>query len=164
MKWVNVNDGNQGEHYELWDNERKVVSLSLSNHTKIARVESASDKRLFFIEKKGFLHAKTVIRNEYGIKLGELNSENWDEGVIDLDGKKYTYAFPHNADEKLVIYDDARLSPIVSCSLSALFTNVPAMMERSRSLHDTRYPSLLMALCWYLLKVSVSQTLKETAA
>jgi hypothetical protein len=164
MKWVSVNNGNSGDHYELWDNDNKLVDLSLSSHTKIARIVSSSDKRLFFIEKRGFLHAKTVIKNEYGIKLGELNSESWDEGMIDLDGTKYSFAFPHNEDDKLVIYNETKTQPLVSCSLSGLFTHIPAVLERSRSLHDTKYPSILMALCWYLLKLSVNNTLKETAA
>ncbi len=166
MKWVSVNNGTSNDYFELWDNDKKLVSMSLSKRTKIARIESSSDKRLFFLEKKGFFHGKTVIKNEYGIKLGELHGENWEarEGVIELDGTKYFYAFPNSSDGELIIYRDTKDKPLVSCSLSSLFGGITALVEKSKSLHDTKYPSLLMGLCWYLLNESVKEVMKETAA
>ena len=48
MKWVGVNNNSSSHFYELWNAEKKLVSLSISNRTKISRVECASDKRLLF--------------------------------------------------------------------------------------------------------------------
>ena len=154
MKWVSVNNSSAGQHYELWNAEKKLVSLLISNQTKISRIECATDKRLFFIEKKGFLHNKTVINNEYGIRLGELTSENREanDGFIELDGKKYCYAISDHTDAELVIFDESKTNALVTCSLSSVFDEVAAVSKKSRSLHDTKYPCLLMALCWYLLK------------
>ena len=75
MQWVNVSNGYSGNHYELWKDNNKLVSLSISNRTKITRIECEADKRLFFIEKKGFLNSRTVIKNEYGILVGEVLGE-----------------------------------------------------------------------------------------
>ena len=164
MKWVSVNNSSASHSYQLWDEEKKLVSLAISNQTKICRIECASDKRLFFIEKKGFLQSKTVIKNEYGIHLGELTGENREanEGMIVLDGKKYTYSFGAGSDDELVIYDERKTRPLVSCSLSSVHDGIPAVVKRSKSLHDTKYPYLLMALCWYLLKPAAA--IAESAA
>ena len=159
MKWVNVSNNSSGFHYELWREDKKLVSLSISNCTKISRIECASDKRLFFIEKKGFLQNRTVIKNEYGILMGELHGETWeaDKGVIELDGKKYAYSLYTEEEPGLVIYEELTKKPLVKCNLAAANDEAAAVMKKSRSLHDTKYPSLLMALCWYLLKLSEAE-------
>ena len=159
MKWVNVNNNSSGNHYELWKEDQKLVSLSISNCTKITRIECAADKRLFFIEKKGFLQSHTVIKNEYGILMGELHGETWeaDKGIIELDGKKYAYSLTTDEEPGLVIYEDLTKKPLVKCTLAAANDEAAAVMKKSRSLHDTKYPILLMALCWYLLKLSETE-------
>lgn len=163
MKWVNVNNSISGDHYELWNKELKLLDLHISSRTRIARVESATDKRLFFVEKRGFLHAKTVIRNEYGIKLGELFTES-NESFIQLDGFRYVYRFPQSANDPLIIYNESRTIPVLSCDLSQVFQKIPGILERPASFHDSSYPALLMALCWNLQKTTVGDRLKETAA
>lgn len=151
MKWIRVNKGYSGHSYELWYNEKKLVNLSFSTKTKIARVETDRDKRLFFIEKKGLLHSKTVIKNEYGIKLGQVSTENRHstEGMIEMDGKKYRYAFDPKNESALMLYMQSEQKPFLNCNLSAIFSGAAAFVK---SVHNTQYPYLLMALCWYLLK------------
>lgn len=159
MKWVNVNNSFSGSHYELWNNDKKLVSLSISTSTKISRIECAAEKRLFFIEKKGFLQSRTVIKNEYGILVGELHGENWeaDKGSIELGGKKYNYSLTNEEEPGMVIFEEAAQNPLVKCSLSPVNDEVAAVVKRSKSLHDTKYPSLLMALCWYLWKAKEAE-------
>lgn len=160
MKWVNVNNSSSGSYYELWNDDKKLVSLTISTRTKISRIECAADKRLFFIEKKGFLQNRTVIKNEYGIPMGELHGETREanKGVIELDNKRYAYSFSENEEPGLVIFDENTNTPLVKCSLTAAHNDVAAIVKRSRSLHDTKYPSLLMALCWYLLKPAIVES------
>ena len=162
MKWISVNNSTSNQHYELWDAEIKLVSLSISNHTKISRIEYATDKRLFFIEKTGFLNSKTIIKNEYGIRLGELTGEDREanEGMIELEGKKYAYTFNKNSEIGLILYNEEKNYPLISCSLSTIYDEVPAILKKARTLHDTKYPSLLMALCWYLLNSSSATVAK----
>ncbi len=158
MKWISVNKEKENNAFELWYNDKKLISLSVSPRTRIARIESGSDKRLFFFEKKGFLQSKTVIRNEYGIKLGELNGENKEaaEGIIQMDGKSYGYTFNSSNDAAVVLYEQTteERKPFLRCSLSGVIDGAASLVKKSISLHDTKYPYLLMALCWYLLKPS----------
>lgn len=155
MKWISVNKEKQKNNaYELWYNDKKILSLSFSNITKIARIETDSDKRVFFVEKKGFLQNKTVIRNEYGIKLGQLSSEKnaADEGSIEMDGNKYGYSLNGDNEAAITVFgNDTTVSrPFLYCNLPAVIDNATALVKRSISFHDTKVPFLLMALCWYL--------------
>ncbi len=154
MKWVNVSNGYSGDQYELWKDDKKLVSLSISNHTKTTRIECADDKRLFFIEKKGFLNSRTVIKNEYGILVGEVLGETREaeKGIIEMDGKRYEYSINEKTNGELVISEENSDNPLVSCSLSSDNDEEAAVAKKFKSLHDTKYPCLLMALCWYLLK------------
>jgi len=119
------------------DGEKKLVRLSISNKTNISRIECGSDKRLFFMERTGFLQSRTVIKNEYGIRMGELNGETREsaKGAIELDGKRYHYAFNKKSGNELLVYNENTLQPIVRCGLPA--TN------------DTKNACLLMGLCWF---------------
>jgi hypothetical protein len=169
MKWISVNKENARNAYELWCNDKKLVALSFSPLTKIARIESASDKRLFFLEKRGFLQNKTIIRNEYGIKLGELSGEKNDgaEGMIEMDGKKYGYAFSQANDTAVTLFEqtiEEERKPFLRCNFSGVIDGATAIMKKSISFHDTKIPYLLMALCWYLLKPSGSEILSQTLA
>lgn len=159
MKWVMVSNSSSGKHFELWKEGTKLVSLTISTCTKISRIECATEKRLFFIEKKGFLQNRTVIKNEYGILMGELHGETWeaDRGFIELDGRKYAYSLDTGEEPGLVIYEELSMKPLVHCQLAATHEDAAAIVKKSKSLHDTRYPNLLMALCWYLLKLSPAE-------
>ena len=155
MKFISVNkNSSAGNAFELWYNDKKLISLSLGKETKTARIESGTDRRLFFIEKRGFLHNKTIIKNEYGIKVGELSSEqqNANEGVIEWDGKKYGYTFGQNNGTALTLSNELENTPFISCNLSAIIDTAASLVKKSISLHDTKYPYILTALCWYLLK------------
>jgi hypothetical protein len=169
MKWISVNKENTGNAYELWYNDKKVVALSFSPLTKIARIESASDRRLFFVEKRGFLQNKTVIRNEYGVKLGELSGEKSDaaEGVIEMDGKKYDYTYSQSNDPAVTLYEqtaEEERKPFLRCNFSGVIDGAAAIVKKSISLHDTKIPYLLMGLCWYLLKSAGAESLSQSLA
>ena len=162
MKWINVNKSNKGNAFELWFNDNKLMSLSFNTLTKIARLESASDKRLFFVEKKSFSKNKTVIKNEYGIKLGELNNSTADEGVIEMDGKKYGYSINNSDNAAVILYDQttAEHKPFLNCNLSGVIDGAASLVKRSIAT-DSKLPFLLMALCWYLVKPSGSEILPQ---
>jgi len=154
MKFISVNKNNSsGNAFELWYNDKKLMGLSLSKQTRTARIDSGDDKRAFFIEKKRFQQNKTVIKNEYGVKMGELNTEQPDAntGTIELDGKKYGYSLNENNSVALTLSNEAE-KPFLSCNLSAVIDTATSLVKKSISLHDTKYPYILTALCWYLLK------------
>jgi len=146
MKWVNIKTGSD-ERYELWGDEKKLAGISFSTHTRIARVVSNVGKRLFFFEKKGILAHRTIIKNEYGIKMGEVEEEKNAAGMshLELDGQHYYYTFNENNAGELKVYDGEMKKNILSCSFNA----IAGGFAKTRSLLDTKFPSLLLVLCWY---------------
>lgn len=145
MKWVSVNTEFSGEGYELWSGDKKLAGISYSSRTHIARVMSNLGKRLFFFEKKGLFVPRTIISNEYGITMGKVEEETAGKGHLELDGKKYCYVYNENNSGELQVYDEAMKQSLLSCS----FNTIAKGFAKTRSLLDTKFPSLLLVLCWY---------------
>jgi hypothetical protein len=149
MNWIPVQNKYSTDYFELWDNEKKLVNLSTSDFTKITRIQAKEEKALYFIEKKKFQHNKAVIKNEYGIPLGEMiaNDQDENEGTVGWDGSKYVYSFSNRIDNELTIFDENRQNELIRCHL-------PYINERKkfRAFTDTKYAALVTALCWYLLR------------
>jgi hypothetical protein len=105
--------------YELWHNEKKLLTLFVHPFTNSARIEYAAEKRVFMIRKEGFLRNKTVLRNEYGVRMGQLGHDksNASEGQIELDGEKFFYIIHNHPVPELVIYHDTKDKPFVICGL-----------------------------------------------
>ncbi len=147
MKLINVKTGTSGEGYELWADEKKLAAISFSSRSPVARVVSNSEKRLFFFEKKGILAHRTIIKNEYGIKMGEVEEEKPGTKMsrLELNEKNYYYIFNKNNSGELKVYDEATKQSLLTCS----FNTVTTGLAKTRSLTDTKFPSLLLVLCWY---------------
>lgn len=137
MKWVSVSNGSTGQLFELMEGEKKLARLSISNKTKISRIECDNEKRMFFMERTGFLQSRTIIKNEYGIRMGELTGETREsaKGIIELDGKRFNYIFNKEHGNELHVFNENTLHPSLSCGLP--------------STNDTKNAILLMGLCWF---------------
>jgi hypothetical protein len=72
-------------------------------------VEGETEKRVFLIRKEGFLRNKTVLRNEYGIKIGELGHEHM-QNFIDLNNERFFYTIHNNPLAELVIYKESKIN------------------------------------------------------
>jgi hypothetical protein len=144
MKWVSVKTGLSGEGYELWAADKKLAGITFSTHTRIARLVSNMGKRLFFFEKRGLLAHSTIIRNEYGIKMGEVEEERNGNRMarLEMDGKTYFY---ENNWGELKVYDETMSSTLLNCN----FKSVDSSVSKTKSLLNTKLPSLLLVLCWY---------------
>ncbi len=149
MRWESSVLSNGNELYELFKDEKKILSLNLNPFSKTARVECDKQKRVFLIRKEGFRRHKTVLRNEYGIKIGELGHEN-KENFIDVDGERFYYELKNEPRPELVLYKESMDKPFVSCALSMNEGNTSVQFTKDKKLSDTTYPGLLMALCWYM--------------
>lgn len=146
MKWISTtNDDIYGEGYELWAGDNKLVRISFSQHTRIGRVMSSLGKRLFFFEKKGLFTPRAVITNEYGIRMGMVDEEKPGKGHLEFEGKRYAYNLNTNETGNLVIFDEQSNRNLLSCSFNAVIGKI----AKTRSLLDTKIPSLLLVLCWY---------------
>jgi hypothetical protein len=147
MEWVKAKENSSGEGYELWAEDKKLAGISFSPLGPIARLVSNIGKRLFFFEKKGFLTPKAVIKNEYGISMGKVEEDKRGakKGSLEMDGKKYYYVLNEHNPGELKIYDQEMKQSLLTCSFNAVMSG----FNKTRSLLDTKFPSLLLVLCWY---------------
>ena len=148
MKWQIAKSTLKQEIYELWNKEKKLLTLEFHSATNSARIEYADEKRVFLIRKEGFLRNKIVLCNEYGIRLGYLVQDN-KESYIELNNERFFFDINKNPLPQLIIYKESKDHPFVICELDVKDNTLPANL----------YSSLLLALCWYMfLPVSRKQT------
>src|SRR5437868_683852 len=76
MRWELASSNEKNEVYHLFKDDKAILTLVIDSFSRTARVECNNEKRVFQIRKEGFLRNKMVIRNEYGIRIGELGQEN----------------------------------------------------------------------------------------
>jgi hypothetical protein len=145
MKWVNVNNTSSKENFELWEDEKVLADISFSKQTRFVRIVSDLGKRMFSFEKRGFLTPRKVIRNEYGIKLGKVEEEKPGKGIVELDGKKYAFVYDENSTGDLIVYDELMQKNLLSCNFKAITNTI----NKTTSLLDSKFASLLLLLCWY---------------
>ncbi len=151
MKWEIASKTAKQEIYELWHKEKKLLTLDFHPFTNSARIDYADEKRVFLIRKEGFLRNKTVLRNEYGVRIGQLGHDksNSAEGTIDLNDEKFFYALNNDPMTELVIYKDTKDKPFVTCGLKPDNGNTSVQFTKENQLSHTQH-FLLMALCWYM--------------
>jgi len=147
MKWVNINNTSAKESFELREDEKVLADISFSKQTRFVRIVSKLGKRMFSFEKKGFLNQSKVIRDEYGIKLGrvEETKPGTGKGLVELNGKRYFYVYDRDNSGELVLYDEFMQKNLLTCSFNAIATG----LNKTKSLLDTKFASLLLLLCWY---------------
>lgn len=149
MRWETVASTSNNEVYHLYKDDKKILTLAFNPFSNSARVECEKQKRIFLVRKEGFLRNKIVLRNEYGIKIGELGHEN-KENFIDVNDDRFYYTFRNNPLAELVLYKESEDQPFVTCSLGAKEGDPAVTFTKAKKLSDTTHPGLLMALCWYM--------------
>ena len=153
MRWETVSATSTNEVYRLWKNDKKLLTLTLHPFSNSARVETADEKRVFLIRKEGFRRNKTVVRNEYGIKLGELGNED-NRNFIDVHAERFYYNIESSAATKLLVYKQSDHEPFIICDIDDANAVSSPMPSRSKQIDS--HPGLLMALCWYMLLPATS--------
>jgi hypothetical protein len=148
MKWVFVKNDTSKESFELWDGDKKLADIVFSSKSRIARFASNLSKRLFFFEKRGIFSPKAFIRNEYGIKMGNVTEERPGKGHVEIDGRKYYFIYNENNSGDLNLYDETTQKSLLTCSFNTLTNG----FSKTKSLLDSKFPSLLMVLCWYVFQ------------
>lgn len=95
MKWAITHSTDQLRYWKIQQDEF-TAELKYNNQAKSFRL-TADDKRLFFIEKTGFLQSKFLLKTEYSVITGEVYPDkNWHTGIIIFDHKKFNYALKEN--------------------------------------------------------------------
>ncbi len=75
MRWELINSTAEHQVYHLFKDSQKILKLDINPHSNSARVEYNNEKRVFLIRKEGLRKSRIAIRNEYGVKVGELSPE-----------------------------------------------------------------------------------------
>ena len=149
MRWETVKSTTEQEIYHLYKDDKKRLTLVFNPFSNSARVECNKEKRVFLIRKEGFRRNKTVIRNEYGIKIGEFGQENR-QHFITVNEEKFYYSARSNPLAELVLFKETEEQPVVSCGLSTKEGTTAVYFKKDKNLSDQPHPGLLMALCWYM--------------
>ncbi len=149
MRWEKTTTGSDNEVYQLWHNDKKLLTLTLHPFSSAARVECNDERRVFLIRKEGFRRNKTVLRSEYGIKLGELGQlEN--KQFIDLNDERFFYDMQKDGQPHMVLYKENDETPVLECGLHKK-ESFPDLTLGKATAAIASYTGLLMALCWYVL-------------
>jgi hypothetical protein len=163
MKWVFVNQSSAYiKKYQLTEGESTRLILKYNLEQQSVRISSEDNHRLFFINKTGLWHNKTVLKNEYGVEIGRLSFDKMHyTGVIEIEGKKYHYTFENNSQKQLVIFEHTVTTPLVVCDLSS----APSFTSLSPDKYSSEeYTCFLLGLCWYLFPLSSTEHLEFTGA
>src|SRR5207244_6456076 len=104
MKWVLISSNSRQQVYELWNNEEKLIAFSY--HVIHGTIRIISDEpRVFLLRKEGFLKNKTVLLNEYGIKMAVLIEETeTNSGLIEVDENKLHFSIYNRLYIEVSIY------------------------------------------------------------
>lgn len=145
MNWETVTSGLGHKVYALWNNGRKLLTLDFKSGSNVAKIEYGDEKRIFTLRYEGLFRNRMVMRNEYGIRLGQVSADGR-ENIIDLNDEKLSYTITNENEPKLVIYKDSPDDPIAVCSLKV--DNEKGRIPSAQSSATTH--SLLLALSWYL--------------
>lgn len=163
MRWESSTTASGNEIYHLFKDEKIILTLTLNPFSNSARVECNNQKRVFLIRKEGFRRHKTVIRDEYGFKIGELGSEH-KENFIDVQGERFFYKTRNNPLAEMVLYKESPANPFVSCGLQIKEGATDVHFTKDNNLAGTSNPGLLMALCWYMFLPVTKENVVEFAS
>lgn len=101
MKWALLQSTHQFRYWKLED-ESFSAELKYNKDAQSFRIAS-KDKRLFFLERTGFLHQKFLLRTEYSVIAGEvLPIKNRRSGIAVYENKKYSFLVK---DDLLIVSD-----------------------------------------------------------
>ena len=149
MRWEYVSTELGHEVYELWHKKDKLLTLAFHPSTNSARVETSAQKRVLMIRKEGFRKNKTVLRTEYGIKLGQLAVEN-KETVLEMNNERLFFAIETNDPAELIIYKESKENPLAVCRLNIPDAKASSFFPIKKTVPVSLHSSLLLSLCWYL--------------
>lgn len=147
MNWETVTSGIGHKVYALWSNGRKLLTLAFNSSSNFVKIESDGEKRAFSIRYEGFLKNRLVMRNEYGVRMGQVSAEN-KENLIAFNDEKLFYTITNDDEPKLIVYKESIDKPLAVCSLKLDSDKGVLPSVKPAVTHQ----SLLLALCWYLYR------------
>jgi hypothetical protein len=151
MEWVSVKNLSLSVvEYHLMDAGNRKATLKYNTQQQVARMNSEDHYAVFFVERTGAFINKTIFKNEYGQEIGKLSFDKRysHNGPIELEGRKFHYAFQNNPFPELLIYDKNENSVLISSGLKYGTEQSDVVFP---SVSNEEYSCLLLGLCWYLM-------------
>ena len=148
--WNLISKKAETEEFQLSIGNKNILTLTNDINSETAKIECTDYRRNFHILKGGFLLSTTILQNEYGVTIGHLNHELWQNngGTVYLYDDKFHFSIHKNDTVEIFIYKKSRKEPEAICILP--FTN---SISKER-INNTNYSSLIIALCWSILHSS----------
>lgn len=136
------------ELFEVSDGAEVALTYSVNPKLSCIRTNSQSDQRSFFIEHRGLIRNKVVLRNEYGHLIGRLrySKGSYDSGILTIEQTNFNFRVEPGDEPRLVIFTEEAAKPILSCG----FKEAGNQPKSSRVSSDLEY--LVFALGWYLFR------------
>lgn len=156
MKWESVKSTFGYPVYTLWNNGRKLLTLAFNSSSNAARIEYAGEKRVFLVRKEGFLKNKIVLRNEYGVRLSYIGSEN-NGDFFNMNNERFFYSVEQTDHPSIIIYKETKDHPITICELNVDEKDTITNLSGT-SLKSNIKSTLLMILGWYLFQPEKNAT------
>ena len=161
MKWVYVNQPSVYiKKYQLTEGDDTKLVMKYNLDQQSVRISSEETHRLFFIDKTGLWHNKTILKNEYGVEIGRFSFDKaHGTGLIEMEGKKYHYTFQSNS--QLVVFEHTPSLPLAVCDLSSApsFTSLAA-----NKYSNEESACFLLGICWYLFPLTTTEHFEYTGA
>ncbi len=161
MQWKLISSS-PSHVYQLVEGDKTLLTLTINYKSSSLRAECTSAKRAFFIHKEGIWKNRTVLKNEYGYKIGQMYYEKWhsDNGIVEIDDKKFRYLFRNNPLAEIAIFNEGETEPIVACGLATVAGQTTVKINQDGDFEDADIKYMLFALTWYLfLPVAQENTL-----
>lgn len=125
MQRITIQPSKRESSLDLLSNGERMLTLTFNPLLKTVRIEFedhdlAYNKRMFMLERDGFLRNRVSLKNEYGVTIGFMEQERWqshEEGFIEFDEERLNYVIDKKSRE-LIIFRDTREEPTLTCTLS----------------------------------------------
>lgn len=160
MKWVYVNQPSAYiRKYELTEGEETKLALKYNLDQHSVRISSEENHRLFFIDKTGLWHNKTILKNEYGVEIGRLAADKiHGTGIIEMEGRKYNYTIQNGS--QLVVFEQSASAPLAVIDMTA----APSFASLSTTKYSNEeYACFLLGICWYLFPLTAAEQMEFTS-
>ena len=149
----NINGGN--DEYQLKENDKTIVQVRHRRDMNTARVETIKGQRVLIIEKEGLIKRRVVIKNEYGVEIGQMAFDNWSDsqGVVQLDNIRYKFTLNASSSQELYIYKGSRKNLVYQCNL--------AFEKGNQSQLKDHTSAFIISIAWYLHLQPVMEKVPE---
>ncbi|MBD0287520.1 MAG: hypothetical protein ICV84_10835 [Flavisolibacter sp.] len=125
--------------YNFWtlQDEQPLAKLKYGVDAQSLRL-TYSRQRLFFLEPGGLFHNKVLIKNEYGLTIGEhhISHKDYQSGSLYVQEAKFHY---HKENDTLIIVNKQN-QILADCTITIL-----------NELGDNEFTALLFGLTWFCI-------------